>query len=128
MGAEQSRTNLENNNKRSSLLLFTNPISVKLKKRNSLNIKKKDSIHFEENNLNLCTNQITTNNIVQVKNSNKMTDIHKFTEFEHDILLSTWPLIKSNSLQNGMFVFKNAFTIHPKLKTFFSFGQVIFNY
>lgn len=47
----------------------------------------------------------------------------EFTEFEQDVLLSTWPLIDANRLENGWLVFQNAFSIFPELPKFFSFNQ-----
>lgn len=45
----------------------------------------------------------------------------EFTEFEKDVLLSTWPLIDANRLENGWLVFRNAFSIFPELPKFFNF-------
>ncbi|CAL8093778.1 unnamed protein product [Calicophoron daubneyi] len=45
-----------------------------------------------------------------------------FTEFEQDVLLSTWPLIASDMLGNGCLVFQNAFNIFPHLTKFFQYS------
>ncbi|TPP67164.1 Neuroglobin [Fasciola gigantica] len=49
---------------------------------------------------------------------------NQFTEFELDVLLSTWPLIDANRLENGWLVFQNAFSIYPELPKFFHFDQL----
>ncbi|KAF7261481.1 hypothetical protein EG68_01441 [Paragonimus skrjabini miyazakii] len=47
----------------------------------------------------------------------------QFNEFEHDVLLSTWPLIAADAFGNGCLVFENAFNIFPDLKNFLPFNQ-----
>nr|CAH8872410.1 unnamed protein product [Trichobilharzia regenti] len=47
-----------------------------------------------------------------------------FSDFELDVLFSTWPLLSKNPVGTGCLVFKNAFEIHPKLRNFFAFGNL----
>ncbi|VDP74562.1 unnamed protein product [Echinostoma caproni] len=54
------------------------------------------------------------------QSSRPETENH-FSDFEQDVLLSTWPLIAADLVQNGWLVFQNAFSIFPELPKFFNF-------
>ncbi|GAA51754.1 hypothetical protein CSKR_100766 [Clonorchis sinensis] len=48
----------------------------------------------------------------------------RFSEFEQDVLLSTWPLIASDLYTHGCMVFKNALHLFPDLAKFIPFTKL----